>query len=157
MRSGWLGERRHFLNHTPMERMSDCVFCKIIAKVLPSKVVFENDKAIAFLDRQPTNAGHTLLAPKVHYENMLVTPVETMAEIGRLLPKLAAAVQKGSGAEGFNITVNNGAAAGQVIPHLHFHIIPRFSSDGYKPWGHRDYKEGEAEAMFIAIRSALAS
>ncbi len=131
----------------------DCVFCKIIKGELPCVKVYEDEKIFAFLDINPVNQGHTLVVPKEHYLNMLDTPLEVLAEVIRAIKKIAPAVLKGSGAEAFNLGVNNGAAAGQAIGHIHFHIIPRFAGDGYTLWGAKAYGPGEMEKMGEKIRS----
>ncbi|OZJ05227.1 hypothetical protein BZG36_02319 [Bifiguratus adelaidae] len=104
----------------------DCIFCKIVARKAPANVVFENEHVLAFLDLQPLTKGHTLVIPKTHYKNLTVTPPEEMARLASVLPKIANAVTQAVGTSDYNIMQNNGAAALQVVFHLHFHIIPRF-------------------------------
>ena len=136
--------------------MTDCIFCKIITGELPSERVYEDEVVLAFLDIAPVNPGHTLLIPKAHVSDLLTVDPADMARLVQALPKVARAVVEGTKAEGFNASFNNGAAAGQIVWHLHCHIIPRFASDGYRSWGHRAYVEGEAAAVADKIRAALA-
>ena len=129
--------------------MSDCIFCKIVSKEIPSEVIYEDDKILAFLDISPVNKGHSLVIPKKHYENSLETPEEILKELIVVVKKVALAIKKVTGAEGINFGVNNGAAAGQMIFHTHMHVIPRFKSDGLKLWGSGEY-ENEQEAKQFA-------
>ncbi len=114
--------------------MKDCIFCKIIAKEIPAEVVFENENWLAFLDIHPINLGHTLLIPKTHHENLFDLPESLLVEVGGLIQKIGKAVKNGTGADGFNLGMNNGAAAGQLVWHAHFHLMPRFDDDGYIHW-----------------------
>eukprot|EP00898_Chlorokybus_atmophyticus_P005168 jgi/Chlat1/5652/Chrsp37S05476 len=106
----------------------NCIFCKIVGGQLPSHKLLETEHALAFLDAFPMTKGHALLVPKQHFADMSDAPADVIANVCRELPKLASAVQSATGADGVN--VNNGAAAGQVVFHVHFHLIPRFEGDG---------------------------
>lgn len=134
----------------------DCIFCKIVAKgEIPSTNVYENENVLAFLDIGPTNKGHTLVIPKRHYENLLDTPDDDLKEVMLAVKKVAAAVIKGVEADGFNIQMSNKEAAGQVVPHAHVHIIPRFNDDGLKLWPQGKYEEGEIQDIADKIKSFL--
>jgi len=136
--------------------MSDCIFCKIVAGEVPSARVYEDPDRLAFMDINPIRPGHLLLIPKRHYERLTDLPEDEAAELGRLLPRLARAVVKAANADGFNIFQTNGACAGQVVPHLHFHLIPRHENDGYTfRWRPGSYAEGELEAWRTRIADAL--
>lgn len=130
-----------------------CIFCQIIKKQLPAAQVYEDSHVLAFLDINPINPGHTLVVPKIHCENLWDAPEEVLKDLASLLPKISKAVIEGVEAQGFNIGLNHGRAAGQIIFHLHFHIIPRFSGDGLLPWGHRKYQEEEIEQVAEKIRA----
>jgi histidine triad (HIT) family protein len=110
--------------------VTDCIFCKIVAGQIPCTKVFENDAVLAFLDIAPAAEGHTLVIPKQHTERIDVTDPQTLTEIAKVLPAIAAAVQKATDADGYTVLCNNGAASGQAVPHVHFHIIPRKTRDG---------------------------
>ena len=133
----------------------ECIFCKIVKNELPSFKVYEDEKSLAFLDIKPVSKGHTLLIPKAHYKNLSETPDELLAHLAVAAKRVAAAVVKAVTADAFNLSVNCGAAAGQIIFHTHFHIIPRFSSDRLSPWPHRQYSEGEAESIAEKIRAEI--
>lgn len=129
----------------------ECIFCKIIKGELPCAKIYETDKVLAFLDISPVNKGHTLVVTKEHYDNSLETPDELLAEIVKVVKKIALAQKQVLGAEGVNFGINNGAAAGQIIFHTHWHVIPRFSDDGLKLWGSKNY-ESDKERDEIAER-----
>jgi len=110
--------------------MADCVFCKIVAGEIPCTRVFEDETCLAFMDIGPLAPGHTLLIPKKHYEFLGEMPAEEVAHLAGHLPALARAVQEAMGADGLNVLQNNGQVSGQVVPHVHFHLIPRVPGDG---------------------------
>ncbi len=135
--------------------MTDCIFCKIIKGELPSAKVYENDQVVAFLDIHPVRPGHTLIVPKAHCENLMDCRSEVLSVLMNAAQKVARAVVVATGAEGFNLGINNGQAAGQVIFHLHLHIIPRNIGDGLLPWSQKDYGEGEITVVAEKIRTQL--
>lgn len=135
--------------------MTDCLFCKIIAGEIPCAKVYEDDDTLAFLDIAPNNKGHTLVVPKKHYETMLDTPDDVLCKIMSAVKNVAAAVKKGTGCGGFNIAQNNYKTAGQLVPHIHFHIIPRVEGDGFEFWPQKKYEEGEMEKWQKKIEAAL--
>lgn len=133
----------------------NCVFCKIVAGEIPAAKVYEDEDTLAFLDIRPINQGHTLLITKRHFPNFLETPAEVISSLIPKLQKVARAVKKGTDADGVNISVNNDRAAGQLVFHTHFHIIPRFFDDGLKHWGQRQYNNGEIEKVAANIKTAI--
>ena len=122
----------------------DCIFCKIVAGELPSYKVYEDEKVLAFLDINPVNPGHTLLIPKEHYETTLDTPDELLHAMTAAIKKIALAIMRATKADAWNLGANNGAAAGQIVMHTHWHIIPRFSRDEHRLWRGEPYRAGEA-------------
>ncbi|MDD5071211.1 MAG: HIT family protein [Patescibacteria group bacterium] len=125
----------------------DCIFCKIISGEIPCYKVYEDKDTLAFLDIAPVNPGHTLIVPKKHYANIEEIPEGESAEVMAAIKKVGKAMKDGLGAEGYNVMENNDPVAGQIIPHLHFHIIPRKPGDGLKLWPQGKYAEGEAEEI----------
>jgi len=123
--------------------MTECIFCKIVKGEIPSEKVYEDDTVYAFLDIAPINKGHTLVIPKQHYEKFLETDNPALADLTTKTKKIAKAVKKAVRADGINIGINNDKAAGQLVFHTHFHIIPRFDNDGLKTWPNKEYEEGE--------------
>jgi histidine triad (HIT) family protein len=106
--------------------IDSCIFCKIAQKQVPSSLVYEDEKTVAFLDIRPLNEGHTLVIPKEHYVNIFDIPKELICYIHGVTKKVAQAVEKATHADGISIIQQNGEAAGQEIFHLHVHVIPRF-------------------------------
>jgi len=135
--------------------MENCIFCKIIAGEIPSLRFYEDDAVVAFLDIQPANPGHALIVTKKHYPTMGETPD---AELGRLFAaakKVGLAAAAAVAAPGFNIIVNNGTVAGQIIPHVHVHAIPRFEDDGHQHWAKRSVPEEKMKAIAVQLQAAL--
>lgn len=118
--------------------MEDCLFCKIACGKIPSDKIYEDEEVFAFLDIRPVNKGHALIVPKKHSEDLLHTDDLVLSSMIVHVKKIAEAIVKATGAAGFNLGVNTGAAAGQAVFHVHFHIIPRFSNDGLKNWPHAE-------------------
>lgn len=132
-----------------------CIFCQIVKGEISSEKVYENDRILAFLDISPISKGHTLVIPKEHYQDLSSTPDYIFSELAVTTKKLAQAVKEGVKADAFNLGLNNGRIAGQIVPHVHFHIIPRFKDDSLKPWPSRKYKKGEMEEVARAIREQM--
>jgi len=127
--------------------MDECIFCKIIQKKVPCSKIYENDHVLAFLDIGPVNKGHTLVVPKRHSENIYDIPYRDLKEVIIAVKSVAQAIKKGLGIDGVTITQSNEKAAGQVVPHYHFHVIPRLSTDGLKLWPQGKYEEKEADSV----------
>lgn len=106
--------------------MLDCIFCKIINKEIPSKIVYEDDVCLAFLDISQTTKGHTLVIPKKHFANFLEVDADTLQHMIVITQKLAKQTVDKLHASGCNILSNAGVIAGQTVMHFHLHIIPRF-------------------------------
>lgn len=136
--------------------MTDCIFCKIVEGKIPCTKIYENDRILAFLDISPVNKGHALVIPKKHSETILDTDEKTLNEIMSVTKKLSAAIMKAVNADGFEVCINNKKAAGQLVPHLHMHIMPRFNNDGLKfDWPTKKFSESEMKKTAEIIRKAL--
>ena len=136
--------------------MSECIFCKIVRGEIPSAKVYEDDTKLAFMDIGPVRPGHVLLIPKTHHERLTDMPGDDVADLASVLPALARAVVKAADADGFNIHQTNGACSGQVVPHVHLHVIPRHDDDGYSfRWQAGSYAEGELTRWREKIAAAL--
>ena len=109
---------------------NDCVFCAIAEGEIPSFKVYEDDLVLAYLDINPFSEGHTLVIPKKHYTGLLDTPADVLKEIIVRVQKVAAHLKATLPCDGFNVLQNNGTAAGQTVPHIHFHIVPRCGTGG---------------------------
>lgn len=110
-----------------------CIFCKIAAGEIPSERVAQNERAYAFLDIQPLARGHTLVVPRHHAARFTDMPPETARAVMDLSQEVARRLTRGLGAEGVTLAVNDGVAAGQEVPHVHVHLVPRGGSDGFGP------------------------
>jgi histidine triad (HIT) family protein len=130
----------------------DCLFCKIVAGQLPCSKVYEDADTLAFLDIGPIVKGHTLVIPKAHHDPLTGTPVEVLQRLIAVVQKVARAQVTALKADGVNVAQANGRAAGQLVPHIHFHVIPRFEADGHHwNWVAKKY-EGAGEMAEFAAR-----
>lgn len=135
--------------------MTDCLFCKIVNKEIPADVVYEDEDVLAFLDIKPVSRGHTLVVPRKHSRDFLSTEDELLEALIPKIKKVGSAILKAVNAEGMNISTNHGAAAGQVIFHLHFHLIPRFRNDQLKPWPHSESEPETRNVLAEQIKRLL--
>ena len=135
------------------KEQSDCIFCKIIAGQIPCYKVFENQSVLAFMDIGPVSYGHTLILPKMHCERLDQCPADILAQIANVVGPISAAFQDCS------ISIlpgNNGSQAGQLVKHLHFHLIPRHKDDKvFTQWPASKYPQGKAEEILKKIRENI--
>ncbi len=108
-----------------------CTFCDIIHGAAEVSMCYEDADIVAFMDIQPVNAGHLLVVPREHYESIEDVPPALAIGMFRVAMELAPIVKRVAGAEGLNLVVNSGAAAGQDVFHYHVHLIPRRLDDGF--------------------------
>ena len=133
--------------------MADCIFCMIANGEIPSNTVYEDEDFKCVLDISPANKGHVLILPKAHAANILELSDELKAKVLRLASKIGKAQLEALKADGFNLVVNTGEAAGQTVMHFHMHVIPRFDSDtDMVTWTQGSYGEGEAETFAENIK-----
>lgn len=111
----------------------DCIFCRIVDGDIPARVVYENDDALAFFDANPLAPGHTLVIPKEHYGTLEDTPAEPAEMAFAVVHYLTPRIEDAADADASTVAINNGESAGQEVPHLHVHIVPRFDDDGGEP------------------------
>jgi histidine triad (HIT) family protein len=135
--------------------MRDCIFCAIAAGRQPAERLLETEQVLAFLDIAPVHYGHTLVIPKLHYQNLLELPDDLWLEMGRVSRRVARALQAALSAQGINIGMNNFAAAGQAVFHAHLHVIPRYFSDGLLLFPQESYKPGDLAQTGAQLRRAL--
>ena len=102
------------------------IFTRIILREIPCHEVYRDENVIAFLDIAPLSVGHVLIVPVEEREFLHELSEESAAAIGRALPRVARAVIAATGATAYNVLQNNGATAHQAVPHVHFHIIPKY-------------------------------
>lgn len=117
-----------------------CEFCRIVRKEGSASYIYEDEKVVAFLSIRPIYDGHTLVIPKRHYENIYEVSDEDIAYLFKVVKKVAYAVKKGLRSDGIKIVQNNGKTAGQVVFHLHVHVIPTYEEK--RPSWPREINEG---------------
>ena len=108
---------------------NDCIFCKIANGEIPSKKVHEDNDVMAFLDINPANPGHVLVVPKKHFENIYDIDDATLSKTIHVVKNISKNMKEKLNPDGLNVLQNNGKHAGQLVNHIHFHIIPRFNND----------------------------
>lgn len=139
-----------------MSEHPDCVFCKIIAGAIPSHGVYEDADVTAFLDIGPVARGHVLVVPKAHAMTLDALPLDAAAAVGRALVTVGGAVAKATEAPAWNVLQNNGQLAGQLVDHVHFHVIPRYDGDGFQyAWPAGKLTDKDATTLKRRIGDAL--
>ena len=133
---------------------SSNVFAKILRGELPATKVYEDDHVLAFMDIMPRGPGHTLVIPKVDARGLLDMPAAALGPYFERVQKVAGAVVKGMQADGLTLQQFNEEAGGQVVFHLHVHLLPRWDGVGLKPPGTMGDR-AEIEANAAKIRAAL--
>ena len=109
----------------------DCIFCKIISKEIPAKILYEDDDSISFLDAFPVAKGHTLIIPKKHFSKIQDMPSDLNQKLFDSVHKM---INKVDALEGSTlVAVHNGKESGQEVPHVHVHLIPRSVTDSAGP------------------------
>lgn len=124
-----------------------CIFCKIIAGEIPCSKIYEDESSLAFLDIKPVNLGHVLIIPKKHYQDLEEIPAEELASLIKVVKKIGELIKTKLRAEAYNLSENNGPLAGQIIPHLHFHIVPRYLNDHIELWPSREFEQCDFEEV----------
>jgi len=133
-----------------------CLFCRIVHGEIPCAKIYEDKTVLAFLDIGPVSDGHCLLIPKQHYSRLDDCPEAVLSVLTRHIASLARAVLSIVKAEGYNVLLNNGRVAGQLIEHVHFHIIPRRQADGiFGSWPAAAYPPGRIDELARLIRNQL--
>jgi histidine triad (HIT) family protein len=137
----------------------ECVFCRIVEGGLPASVVASDEKTMAFMDIQPVNPGHVLVIPKNHACLLSELDETTGAQIFRMATRVARALRdSGVKCEGVNLFLADGESAGQEVPHIHLHVIPRFHGDGFRMrfGSHYGQRPARTELNSVAARIAEA-
>ena len=139
----------------PARRVQGCPFCAILAGTEPAYVVLDDDVALGFLDQRPVFPGHVLVIPRAHVETFLDLAPSDIGPLFERVQRVASAVEKGLGAEGSFVAMNNRVS--QSVAHLHVHVVPRHRGDGLRGffWPRRKYQPGEAEDVAARLRAAL--
>ena len=136
--------------------MDNCIFCKIIAGVIPSATIYENEEFKVILDRFPANEGHVLIMPKEHCDNLFGIEEEKAGRLFALAVKVAKVMKETLGFENMNLVQNNGPVAGQTVNHLHVHLIPRYEGDEVKvTWPQMDLTDEQIDAVKVKLAENL--
>ena len=114
----------------------DCPFCRIASGEAAASIVYEDKNVLAFMDLSPAIVGHTLVVPREHWENIYEVPEETLTKLIAVVKRVSVAIKKTFDADGIKVIQNNGRAAGQMVFHLHFHVIPVNSNSAIRRGHH---------------------
>lgn len=135
----------------------ECIFCKIIKGEIPASKLYEDEDTLAFMDIGPVVKGHALVIPKSHHNPITNTPPEVLQKLITVVQRIARAQMNGLQADGISVAQANGRAANQVVPHIHFHVIPRFTADDFHgTWIAKKYdSNAEMESFATRIRQAF--
>jgi histidine triad (HIT) family protein len=138
--------------------MSNCVFCKIVAKQIPASVVYEDERVLAFMDLGQVNPGHVLVAAKAHAENLYELTEADAAAVFRAAARVARAIRAAFAPPGLSVYQANGHPAGQTVLHFHLHLVPRHEGDGMAlSWPVKNPPREALEQSAAKIRSCLAA
>ena len=131
----------------------DCVFCGIVAGTIPSREVYADEHAVAFLDLAPWHRGHTLVVPRRHVPDLTGEPI--LADIAPAVDAVARLLQHRLAADGINLVSSSGTVAGQEVFHLHVHVVPRYADEPglLRLVNPASAPEGELESVFDQIRA----
>jgi histidine triad (HIT) family protein len=134
--------------------MKDCLFCKIANSKIKSQKIYEDKHSFAFLDIDPVNIGHTLVIPKKHFKTLADMSPKDLSNIAPVIAKISKSILKI--ADGMNIGQNNNRVAGQLVDHVHFHLIPRYKGDGHiLNWKHAKVTKEANEKFLKKIKKLL--
>jgi histidine triad (HIT) family protein len=138
--------------------MSDCVFCRIIAKQIPATVVYEDAHTLAFMDIGQVNPGHVLVAAKGHAENFYALDDAQAGAVFRAAARVARAIRDAFAPQGLSVYQANGKAAGQTVFHFHIHLVPRFDNDGMNlTWPVKNPPREKLEEYAAKIRARISA
>ena len=134
----------------------NCVFCKIVAGQIPCFKLLEDDRTIAFMDINPVNPGHALAVAKGHWPTVDVIPADVLADVAKTAQKIAKAAFRVLKPHGVNLLQANGEGAGQSVPHLHIHIMPRVKGDDVNfNWEPKPGDMAAIKAVYEKLKAAL--
>jgi histidine triad (HIT) family protein len=136
--------------------MTECIFCKIISRKIPSEILYENDYVISLLDINPIHFGHALIVPKQHCKDFLDLPSETYQFLLEAARIVTHALVQSLNLEGYNLFSNNGRIAGQSVYHFHLHVTPRYPEDNIRfILKLKQYPDGEMKRFGTIIRQQI--
>ena len=133
-----------------------CIFCRIVAGEIPSAKLYEDENNIAVLDINPVSEGHTLVIFKEHIADVFEMEAKSFSLFAAAVPRIARALKDSTQADGINVVLNNRRCSGQLIPHIHLHLIPRKDGDGLGlQWPAGKYSEGKMDEVLKKIKEHL--
>ena len=133
-----------------------CIFCAIVRREAPARIVHEDERTLAFMDLFPLTRGHALVIPKVHYDNLLEATPDDVAAVARTAQRVAQAAMQAYSPDGLNLLQTNGAVAMQTVFHLHVHVLPRYVGDSFKvAFDRRMGTDEELDHAATTLRGAL--
>jgi histidine triad (HIT) family protein len=136
--------------------MSNCVFCRIVAREIPATVVHEDEHTLAFMDLGQVNPGHVLVAVRAHAENLYGLNDAQAGAVLRAAARVARAIRDAFGPEGLSVYQANGKAAGQTVFHYHVHLVPRYEGDGMAlTWPVKNPAREKLEQAAAKIRASM--
>lgn len=127
----------------------NCLFCKIVKGEIPCTKIYEDEEMISFLDISPCVKGHALVVPKQHYENIYDVSDDVLSKIAVVAKKIALKQKKVLNCNGGNVFFNVNQCGGQLVPHIHMHVVPRYNNDQkiFKFNIHDKYEESEMKTF----------
>ncbi len=132
--------------------MGDCIFCKISSGEIPCLKVYEDDLTLAFMDIAKDVDGHILVVPKEHFKNVLDCDEETLWAVTKTVKTVSNHLTEQCGYEGVNLLNASDESAGQSVPHLHIHIIPRKHDDGIDAWPRFEGAKEDIQVVFRNVK-----
>lgn len=132
--------------------MNDCVFCKIVKREEPARIIYENEEVICFLPKTIQVYGHTLVVPKQHFQDLYDIPSELLGKLIKVVQLLTKEYKTKIGATGMNVLHASGKDGQQSIFHFHFHLFPRFKDDGLDTWPSLPKKDFDADEIWKRLK-----
>jgi len=132
--------------------MDNCIFCQIVDKKAPAKVIYENENVICFLPKKVEVYGHTLVVPKKHYADLYDMPTEILCDLVKVAQKLTLEYKQKINATGMNLMHASGKDGQQSVFHFHFHLFPRFKDDGLNTWPNLAKIEVDRDELLEKLR-----
>lgn len=133
----------------------DCIFCKIISKEIPGRIIAENEDYILLLDLAPDTRGHSLVIPKKHVSDFSSLSEAEAAGFAATVHRWAPQILNILGAPAYNLGLNNGPLAGQLVEHVHWHIIPRYAGDGLKMWTPNESEKERLDETLVELKAKI--
>lgn len=132
--------------------MNDCIFCQIVNRKAPAKIIYENENVICFLPKKVEVYGHTLVVPKKHYADLYDIPANVLCELTKVAQKLTLEYKRKINATGMNFMHASGKDGQQSVFHFHFHLLPRFKDDGLDTWPNLAKKDFDSEEILEKLK-----